>query len=115
MPSPFRYGMSAIFALIHDVLIVIGLFSILGKTIDLEINAMFITGVLTVIGYSVNDTIVVFDRVRENQALEGRLEKARVLCEELIRRREATGIHYITVGDDVMDAFAPVVARLAGQ
>jgi preprotein translocase subunit SecF len=66
VPSPFRYGMSAIFALVHDVLIVIGLFSILGKTIDLEINAMFITGVLTVIGYSVNDTIVVFDRVREN-------------------------------------------------
>jgi len=66
VPSPFRYGVSAIFALVHDVLIVIGLFSILGKTIDLEINAMFITGVLTVIGYSVNDTIVVFDRVREN-------------------------------------------------
>jgi preprotein translocase subunit SecF len=66
VPSPFRYGVSAIIALIHDVLIVVGLFSILGKTIDLEINAMFITGVLTVIGYSVNDTIVVFDRVREN-------------------------------------------------
>jgi preprotein translocase subunit SecF len=66
VPSPFRYGMAAIFALVHDVLIVLGIFSILGKTIDLEVNAMFITGVLTVIGYSVNDTIVVFDRVREN-------------------------------------------------
>jgi preprotein translocase subunit SecF len=66
VPSPFRYGTAAIIALIHDVLIVIGLFSLLGKAFDLEINAMFITGVLTVIGYSVNDTIVVFDRVREN-------------------------------------------------
>ena len=66
VPSPFRYGTAAIIALVHDTLIVLGLFSLLGKTIDLEVNAMFITGVLTVIGYSVNDTIVVFDRVREN-------------------------------------------------
>ncbi len=66
VPSPFRYGVSAIIALVHDVVIVLGLFSVLGKTIDLEVNAMFITGVLTTIGYSVNDTIVVFDRVREN-------------------------------------------------
>jgi preprotein translocase subunit SecF len=66
VPSPFRYGTAAIIALVHDTLIVLGLFSLLGKVIDLEVNAMFITGVLTVIGYSVNDTIVVFDRVREN-------------------------------------------------
>ena len=66
VPSPFRYGTAAILALTHDVIIVFGLFSVLGKAIDLEVNAMFITGVLTVIGYSVNDTIVVFDRVREN-------------------------------------------------
>lgn len=66
VPSPVRYGTSAIVALVHDVLIVLGVFSILGKLIDLEVNVMFITGVLTTIGYSVNDTIVVFDRVREN-------------------------------------------------
>ncbi len=66
VPNPFRYGVAAIIALIHDVLIVAGIFSILGKTIHLEVNAMFITGLLTVIGYSVNDTIVVFDRIREN-------------------------------------------------
>ena len=66
VPTPFRYGTSAIIALIHDTVIVLGLFSILGKVVDFEVNAMFITGVLTVIGYSVNDTIVVFDRVREN-------------------------------------------------
>jgi preprotein translocase subunit SecF len=68
VPNPFRYGATAIIALIHDSLIVLGVFSILGKVMDMEVNAMFITGVLTVIGYSVNDTIVVFDRVRENVA-----------------------------------------------
>ena len=66
VPSPFRYGMAAIIALVHDLLIILGIFSILGKLIDLEVNAMFITGMLFVIGYSVNDTIVVFDRIREN-------------------------------------------------
>ena len=76
IPSPFRYGVAAIVALVHDLLIVLGIFSILGKVLDVEVNLMFITGLLFVIGYSVNDTIVVFDRIRENvsrvpgQALE---------------------------------------------
>lgn len=69
VPNPFRYGVAAIFALVHDVLIVLGIFSILGKLMHLEVNAMFITGLLTIIGYSVNDTIVVFDRIRENVSL----------------------------------------------
>ena len=69
VPNPFRYGVAAIFALIHDVLVVLGIFSILGKLMHLEVNAMFITGLLTIIGYSVNDTIVVFDRIRENVSL----------------------------------------------
>ena len=68
VPSPLRYGSAAIVALLHDVIIVLGVFSFLGKFADIEVNAMFITGVLTVIGYSVNDTIVVFDRLRENVA-----------------------------------------------
>ena len=68
VPSPFRYGVAAVVALVHDVFIVLGVFSVLGATINLEVNAMFITGVLTTIGYSVNDTIVVFDRLRENVA-----------------------------------------------
>jgi len=66
--SPFTYGIAAIIALIHDVVMVLGLFSILGRLVDLEVNAMFIAGVLTIIGYSVHDTIVVFDRIRENLA-----------------------------------------------
>jgi preprotein translocase subunit SecF len=69
VPKPFRYGTAAIIALVHDVLIVLGIFSILGKVINMEVNSMFIIGILTVIGFSVHDTIVVFDRIRENVAL----------------------------------------------
>ena len=66
VPSPFRYGAAAIVALIHDTIIVIGIFSILGALLDMEVGTMFLIAILTVIGYSVNDTIVVFDRIREN-------------------------------------------------
>ena len=68
IPNSFRYGVAAIVALVHDLLLIVGIFSILGKVIGLEVNAMFIVGLLTVMGYSVNDTIVVFDRIRENVA-----------------------------------------------
>lgn len=66
VPSPFRYGLAAIVALLHDTLIVVGTFAILGELFDIEVNTMFLIAVLTVIGYSVNDTIVVFDKIREN-------------------------------------------------
>jgi protein-export membrane protein SecD/preprotein translocase SecF subunit len=64
--NPVRYGLCAIIALLHDVVLVLGLFSIFGKVFDTEINTLFITALLTVIGFSVHDTIVVFDRIREN-------------------------------------------------
>jgi preprotein translocase subunit SecF len=64
--SSFRFGVAAIAALIHDVLIVIGSFAILGKFFGAEIDTLFVTALLTVIGFSVHDTIVVFDRIREN-------------------------------------------------
>jgi len=66
MPKPFHYGVCAIIALVHDVVLVLGIFAILGAIMDWEINLMFITGVLAVIGYSINNTVVVFDRIREN-------------------------------------------------
>ncbi len=66
MPTPFHYGTCAIVALAHDVLVAIGVFSILGAILGWEINLMFITGILAVIGYSINNTVVVFDRIREN-------------------------------------------------
>jgi len=66
MPKPFRYGACALLALGHDILISLGIFSILSATLGWETNLMFITGILAVVGYSVNDTVVVFDRIREN-------------------------------------------------
>lgn len=66
LPNPALYGAAAIVALLHDITIVVGVFSILGQVADLEVNAMFVTALLAIIGYSVNDTIVVFDRIREN-------------------------------------------------
>ena len=69
VPSPFRYGAAAIVALLHDTFIVIGVFAILGYVWDVEVNTMFLIALLTVIGYGVNDTIVVFDRLRENVLL----------------------------------------------
>lgn len=65
VPNPVRYGFAAIIALGHDVLLVVGAFSLFGKIFGTEINTMFITGLLTVIGFSVHDSIVVFDRIRE--------------------------------------------------
>ena len=66
VPKAYRYGVSAVLALVHDILIILGVFSILGRVIGFEVNSMFIVGLLIVAGYSVNDTIVVFDRIREN-------------------------------------------------
>jgi SecD/SecF fusion protein len=64
--SPWRFGAVAIAALMHDVIIVTGVFVLLGQFLNVEIDALFITAMLTVFGYSVNDTIVVLDRLREN-------------------------------------------------
>ncbi len=66
VPHPFRYGASAVIAMIHDVLVTIGIFSILSLILGWQADALFLTAVLTVIGFSVQDTIVVFDRIREN-------------------------------------------------
>jgi SecD/SecF fusion protein len=70
--SPWRFGISAIVALAHDILIVVGVFAILGKFMGVEIDALFITALLTILGFSVHDTIVVFDRFRENLKNLGR-------------------------------------------
>lgn len=64
--ASWKFGVTAIIALFHDVLIVIGLFVILGKFLNITVDTGFVAALLTVLGYSVNDTIVVFDRVREN-------------------------------------------------
>ncbi|MCC6382938.1 MAG: protein translocase subunit SecF [Dehalococcoidia bacterium] len=65
LPQAWKYGTAAVIAVLHDAFIVLGLFSLLGKLIDTEVDTAFITAILTVIGFSVHDTIVVFDRIRE--------------------------------------------------
>ncbi len=62
----WKYGVAAIIALLHDVMITIGIFVILGRYLGIEVNTPFIAALLTILGYSINDTIVVFDRIREN-------------------------------------------------
>jgi preprotein translocase SecF subunit len=63
-----KFGVTALVALVHDVIVVVGIFALLGTFFGVEIDALFVTAMLTVIGFSVHDTIVVFDRVRENKA-----------------------------------------------
>jgi len=84
MPKPFHYGTCAIIALLHDALVALGVFSILGGILDWEINLMFITGVLAVIGYSVNNTVVVFDRIRENLRKDVRVDFEIVVNNSLV-------------------------------
>jgi len=69
----FRYGTAAIIAMLHDVLVVLGVEAILGYFLGWEADALFLTALLTVIGFSVHDTIVVFDRIRENSHVYRRI------------------------------------------
>jgi len=66
VPNAFRYGVSAIAAMVHDILVALGFVSIMGILFSWEVDALFLTAILTVIGFSVQDKIVVFDRIREN-------------------------------------------------
>jgi preprotein translocase subunit SecF len=68
LAHPFVYGGAAIVALLHDVLVVLGLFAIMGYFFNVRVDSLFVPAVLTVIGFSVHDTIVVFDRIRENMS-----------------------------------------------
>jgi preprotein translocase subunit SecF len=69
--SSWQFGVTAVIALLHDVLVMLGVFSILGHFLNVEIDSMFVVAALTVIGFSVHDTIVVFDRIRENLIKRG--------------------------------------------
>jgi len=74
--TSWKYGVVAIITLFHDILITIGIFIILGRYLGLEVNTPFVAALLTILGYSVNDTIVVFDRIRENlHKYEGEFEE----------------------------------------
>ena len=83
--SSWRFGVCTIVALLHDVLVVLGLFSILGHFLHVEIDSLFITAILTVIGFSVHDTIVVFDRIRENLLKQGSSNFAKTVNDSILQ------------------------------
>jgi preprotein translocase subunit SecF len=81
----FRYGTAAIIAMFHDVLVVLGVEAMLGYFLHWEADALFLTAVLTVIGFSVHDTIVVFDRIRENSNIYRRVEYEKMVNHSIVQ------------------------------
>ncbi|MEK9180775.1 MAG: protein translocase subunit SecF [Patescibacteria group bacterium] len=77
--TPWRMSLAAVVALIHDLIITLGAFAVLGRIWHVEIDALFVTALLTILGFSVHDTIVVFDRVRENMQVEHGLPFSEIL------------------------------------
>jgi preprotein translocase subunit SecF len=84
MPKPFRWGTCAVICLIHDVFIITGIFALLGLFAGVAIDALFITGLLAVVGYSINNTVVVFDRIRENMSRYIRLDFGETVNDSLM-------------------------------
>lgn len=100
VPNSYRYAIAAVVALGHDVAITLGVFAVLGELLGVEVNAIFIVGILTVIGYSVNDTIVIFDRLRENTLIAPNRpfrNTVNLSINETITRSLATSITTATV------------------
>lgn len=84
--SPWKFGITAVIALFHDVLVVVGVFSLLGHFYGVQVDSLFVTALLTVIGFSVHDTIVVFDRIRENLGrATGRVKFSEIVNESLVQ------------------------------
>ena len=89
-----KYALYALFALFHDLFIVFGIFSWLGILFSIEVNSLFAVSLLTIAGYSVNDTVVIFDRIRENlrSSKEGYNEIIQLSVNESFRRTTFTSI-----------------------
>jgi preprotein translocase subunit SecF len=85
VPNAWRYGISAVIAMVHDILVVVGLEAIFGKLLGWETDALFLTALLTVIGFSVHDTIVVFDRIRENTNIYRRVAFEQVVNHSIVQ------------------------------
>ena len=85
VPHAFRYGISAIIAVLHDVAVVVGVEAILAHFLRWEVDSLFLTALLTVIGFSVHDTIVVFDRIRENLYLYRKLPYETVVNHSIVQ------------------------------
>jgi preprotein translocase subunit SecF len=117
--SGFQFGGSALMALLHDVFLLMGVFSILGRVLNVrlgEIDTFFLTAVLTVVGFSVHDTIVVFDRIRENMIVSSRLTFEQVVNLSIMQTAARSIITSFTVvlvlislllfGGDTLKGFA---------
>ena len=85
VPHAIRYGVAAIIAMLHDVLVMVGIASIFGRFLGWEVDSLYLTAVLTVIGFSVHDTIVVFDRIRENQKVYRRASYEAIINHSIIQ------------------------------
>lgn len=85
VPHAFRYGLSAIIAMLHDVAVVIGIAALFGKFFGWEVDSLFLTALLTVIGFSVHDSIVVFDRIRENSTKYRRMPYETLVNQSIVQ------------------------------
>jgi preprotein translocase subunit SecF len=98
-----KFGVTALVALVHDVIVVVGIFAILGTFFRVAIDALFVTAMLTVIGFSVHDTIVVFDRIRENRARHAGEPFAEIVNHSVLQ----------TFARSIMTSFTVVLTLLA--
>ncbi|MDO8752849.1 MAG: protein translocase subunit SecF [Anaerolineales bacterium] len=94
---PYRYGTAAILAMLHDVFVVLGTEAILGYFLGWEADALFLTALLTVIGFSVHDTIVVFDRVRENSNILRRIDYETMVNHSIVQTLDRSITTQLTV------------------
>jgi preprotein translocase subunit SecF len=94
---PFRFGVAAIIATIHDTLVVLGMGAILGHFLGWQVDSLFLTALLTVIGFSVHDTIVVFDRIRENSNIYRRVEFETVVNHSIVQTMDRSINTQLTV------------------
>jgi preprotein translocase SecF subunit len=98
-----KFGTTALVALLHDVILVVGLFAIFGTFFGVEIDALFVTAMLTIIGFSVHDTIVVFDRIRENKARHAGEPFAEIVNHSILQ----------TIGRSITTSFTVFITLLA--
>lgn len=85
IPNAFRYGTAAIIAMLHDIAVVVGIEALFGHYLGWEVDSLFLTALLTVIGFSVHDTVVVFDRIRENSQVHRNLPYDRIVNHSLVQ------------------------------
>ncbi|KKP82220.1 MAG: Protein translocase subunit SecF [Candidatus Moranbacteria bacterium GW2011_GWF2_35_54] len=93
--ASWQYGISAVIALAHDIVITLGVFVVLGKFFNIEVEASFIAALLTILGYSINDTIVVYDRIRENLTKSSKKEDFEVIVNKSILETMARSINTV--------------------